>query len=62
MPCGNSLDIHHMRTGGLVGFEEVAWFNGGLFDDYQTLPMTKEDLEQALSAAKFDWAEIDPPS
>jgi type II restriction/modification system DNA methylase subunit YeeA len=49
-----------MRTGGLVGFEEVAWFNGGLFDDDHALPMEKEDLEQALTAAKLDWAEIDP--
>ena len=49
-----------MRTGGLVGFEEVAWFNGGLFDDDYALPMEKEDLEQALTAAKLDWAEIDP--
>lgn len=49
-----------MRTGGLVGFEEVAWFNGGLFDDDDALPMEKEDLEQALTAARLDWAEIDP--
>lgn len=49
-----------MRKGGLVGFEEVAWFNGGLFDDDHALPMEKEDLEQALAAAKLDWAEIDP--
>jgi type II restriction/modification system DNA methylase subunit YeeA len=49
-----------MRTGGLVGFEEVAWFNGGLFDDDQALAMEKEDLGQALSAARLDWAEIDP--
>ncbi|MGF7206714.1 hypothetical protein GGE65_001275 [Skermanella aerolata] len=43
-----------MRSGGLVGFEEVAWFNGGLFDDDDALPMEKEDLEQALSAARLD--------
>lgn len=49
-----------MRTGGLVGFEEVAWFNGGLFDDDDALPLEKEDLEQALAAARLDWAEIDP--
>jgi type II restriction/modification system DNA methylase subunit YeeA len=49
-----------MRGGGLVGFEEVAWFNGGLFDDDGALPLEKEDIEQALSAAKLDWAEIDP--
>jgi type II restriction/modification system DNA methylase subunit YeeA len=49
-----------MRSGGLVGFEEVAWFNGGLFDDDEALPMEREDLEQALSAARLDWSEIDP--
>ena len=41
-----------MRTGGLVGFEEVAWFNGGLFDDDDAVPMDKEDIEQALKAAR----------
>lgn len=49
-----------MRTGGLVGFEEVAWFNGGLFDDDDAMPMEKADIEQALKAARLDWAEIDP--
>lgn len=49
-----------MRTGGLVGFEEVAWFNGGLFDDDEALPLEKEDINQALAAARLDWAEIDP--
>ena len=27
-----------MATGGRVGFETVAWFNGGLFDDSVALP------------------------
>ena len=49
-----------MRGGGLVGFEEVAWFNGGLFDDDDAVPMEKADIEQALKAARLDWAEIDP--
>lgn len=49
-----------MRTGGLVGFEEVAWFNGGLFDDDEALQLEKEDIAQALAAARLDWAEIDP--
>lgn len=49
-----------MRTGGLVGFEEVAWFNGGLFDHDEALPLEKEDIAQALAAARLDWAEIDP--
>jgi type II restriction/modification system DNA methylase subunit YeeA len=49
-----------MRTGGLVGFEEVSWFNGGLFDSDDALPLEKDDAAQALAASRYDWAEIDP--
>ena len=49
------------RAGGRVGFEHVEWFNGGLFDTDEALP-----LEQArgrawsLKAARLDWSDIDP--
>ena len=49
-----------MSTGGDVGFETVAWFNGGLFDDDTALPLNGEDVETALEAAALDWSEIDP--
>lgn len=49
-----------MRSGGLVGFEEVAWFNGGLFDDHDSMPMEKAEIELVLQAARLNWAEIDP--
>ena len=49
-----------MATGGDVGFEPVAWFNGGLFDDDTVLPLDREEIETALSAAALDWSEIDP--
>ena len=49
-----------MRTGGLVGFEQVEWFNGGLFDDDQAIPLDKDDIKTVLAAARLDWAEIDP--
>ncbi len=49
-----------MQKGGLVGFEEVGWFNGGLFDSDDALPMESEEIEQALRASRYDWAEIDP--
>ena len=45
---------------GLVGFEPVAWFNGGLFDDDTALPLEREEIETALKAAALDWSEIDP--
>ena len=49
-----------MRAGGLVGFERVAWFNGGLFDTAEALPLNKADLEELLAAAKLDWSDVDP--
>ena len=45
---------------GLVGFEPVAWFNGGLFDDDAALPLERDEIETALKAAALDWSEIDP--
>ena len=49
-----------MSTGGRIGFEKVAWFNGGLFDDDMTLPLDKAEIETTLKAAALDWSEIDP--
>jgi hypothetical protein len=31
-----------MKDGGLVGFERIEWFNGGLFDDDTALPLTAD--------------------
>ena len=49
-----------MAAGGLVGFEEVAWFNGGLFDDDTALPLDPEGISIVRKAAALDWSEIDP--
>ena len=49
-----------MASGGRVGFEPVAWFNGGLFDDDTALPLEHTDIATVLTAAKLDWSEIDP--
>ena len=49
-----------MAAGGDVGFEPVARFNGGLFDDDTALPLDREGIETALRAAALDWSEIDP--
>ena len=49
-----------MSTGGRVGFEPVAWFNGGLFNDGTALPLEKADIDTVLAAAALDWSEIDP--
>lgn len=49
-----------MKDGGLVGFEKVDWFNGGLFDNDDVLPLEWEDLDDLIRAAYLDWSDIDP--
>ena len=38
-----------MSSGGRIGFEKVAWFNGGLFEYDRALPMDKAEIETALA-------------
>ena len=49
-----------MQGGGRVGFEHVEWFNGGLFDTHEALPLDKAAVELVLKAARLDWSDIDP--
>ncbi len=49
-----------MRSGGRIGFEKVAWFNGGLFDNDRTLALDRTDVVDLLEAARLDWSDIDP--
>ena len=49
-----------MAFGGRVGFETVAWFNGGLFDDNDALPLDRSDIKTVLAASNLDWSEVDP--
>ncbi|MGM0583469.1 MAG: class I SAM-dependent DNA methyltransferase [Pseudomonadota bacterium] len=49
-----------MKDGGMVGFERVEWFNGGLFDNDEALALEKGDVAELLSAARLDWSDIDP--
>ncbi len=49
-----------MNKGGDVAFENIDWFNGGLFDDDATLRLEAEELKLLLAACKLDWSEIEP--
>ena len=49
-----------MKSGGMVGFEKVEWFNGGLFDNDDALPLDWQDIDDLIRAATLDWADIDP--
>lgn len=48
------------NRGGRVGFVAIDWFNGGLFEDAAVLPVTADDIDALLKAARRDWSQIDP--
>jgi len=49
-----------MSKGGPFGVEVIDWFNGGLFDGDETLPMERGDIQILLDAARLDWSSIEP--
>ena len=49
-----------MSKGGSVNYEEVKWFNGGLFEDGATLPLDAKQLELLSEACDLEWDEIEP--
>ena len=49
-----------MSTGGRIGFEPVDWFNGGLFDNRDALPLELDDVKTLRALAGLDWSAIEP--
>lgn len=49
-----------MRTGGDFGTDEIAYFNGGLFDDAPALELTDKEAATLLDAARQQWAAVEP--
>lgn len=49
-----------MRTGGDFGTDDIAYFNGGLFDDAPALELTDKEAATLLDAAKQQWAAVEP--
>jgi type II restriction/modification system DNA methylase subunit YeeA len=48
------------NKGGKVGFTAIDWFNGGLFEDDHVLPVSTDDIDELIKAARRDWSQIDP--
>lgn len=46
--------------GGLFGAEEIQWFNGGLFDGDDVLPLTAAQIEIIQQVSDLDWSQIEP--
>lgn len=49
-----------MKDGGDFALNNIAWFNGGLFEDASTLRLEALELATLQDAARLDWSEIDP--
>jgi len=49
-----------MQNGGRVGFEAIEWFNGGLFDGDDALPLQEAEIKKLLTVARMDWSAIEP--
>lgn len=49
-----------MQSGGDFGVDEVPWFNGGLFDTDDVLPLDGEAVKQLLACSRLDWSDIEP--
>jgi type II restriction/modification system DNA methylase subunit YeeA len=49
-----------MATGGWFGADEVAHFDGGLFDDDQALDLDSDSMEILRRVCQLDWSNIEP--
>jgi hypothetical protein len=49
-----------MRSGGAFGITRIEWFNGGLYDDEVTLPMTLGQLRTLRDLARMMWDQLEP--
>ena len=46
--------------GGLFGVERIDWFDGGLFDDADVLPLTATEIRLVERVSKLDWSQVEP--
>jgi hypothetical protein len=49
-----------MSIGGLYGSDSILHFNGGLFNDAETLNLDGETMGELLRADELDWSDIEP--
>jgi type II restriction/modification system DNA methylase subunit YeeA len=48
------------KAGGLFGPERIQWFNGGLFDGADVLPMEPGEIDVVRQVSELDWSEVEP--
>ena len=45
---------------GLFGAEHIQWFNGGLFDGADVLPLTAVEIKLIQKVSRLDWSQVEP--
>jgi len=50
----------HMAGGGFFGLDRIPYFNGGIFDSSDALPLVRDDLQILARVARLDWSSIEP--
>ena len=48
------------KGGGSFGAERIDWFNGGLFDSDEVLPLETEEINLLRWVGRLDWSQINP--
>ncbi|MBI4252058.1 MAG: class I SAM-dependent DNA methyltransferase [Candidatus Tectomicrobia bacterium] len=49
-----------MKDGGYFGVDHIEWFNGGLFDDTDVLPLEPGEIRGVLKVCRLNWSDIEP--
>jgi len=49
-----------MAKGDSFGVDEIQYFNGGLFSDAKTIELRENEIDEILSAARYDWSSVEP--
>ncbi len=49
-----------MQKGGDFALEDINWFNGGLFETVNVLPLCLTEIRALYEAAQLDWSGIEP--
>lgn len=49
-----------MRKGGDFALEDIHWFNGGLFEKIEVLPLDTAEIKILHEAARLNWSAIEP--
>jgi hypothetical protein len=60
MPMLRDLFRAMANRNGRFGMAAIPWFNGGLFDDDDVLPLGIVAVQDLMTAARLDWKAIDP--